>query len=72
MNEDALEAGDRVRALRISFWDSIKDSDLVPPGTEGTVSYVDGGGGIHVNWDNGTSVALLPGYDSWEAIRTEK
>lgn len=32
----------------------------VPSGTKGTVSYVDDQAQIHMKWDNGTSLALIP------------
>lgn len=37
-------------------------------GTEGTVALVDDIGTIHVNWDDGSSLALVRGYDSWEVL----
>lgn len=45
---------------------SIDDNVTVPPGTCGTVTDVDDGGTIHVNWDNGRRLGLLPGRDEWE------
>lgn len=37
----------------------------VPPGTKGTVTYVDDMGQIGVNWDNGSRLSLVPGEDSF-------
>ena len=32
----------------------------LPPGTEGTVRHVDDFGGVHVDWDNGSSISAQP------------
>ena len=34
-------------------------------GDKGTVDFVDDAGQIHMRWDNGSSLALLPGEDSF-------
>ena len=38
------------------------------PGDLGTVQFVDDAGQIHVNWENGSSLAVLPGVDSFHKI----
>lgn len=40
----------------------------VEPGSEGTVDFVDDAGQIHVNWDCGRTLAIIPGEDSFEKI----
>ncbi len=45
------------------------DAQAVPEGTEGTVVAVDDMGQIHMDWDNGRTLALIPGEDSFSAIR---
>lgn len=51
--------GTRVKCIRMSGETSVKSGDL------GTVNFVDDAGQIHVNWDNGSSLALIPGEDSY-------
>ena len=47
------------------------DPRPIPPGTKGTVSSVDDIGSVHVHWDNGRTLAVIPGEDSFHKI-TEK
>lgn len=44
----------------------------VPPGTRGTVSYVDDIGQIGMKWDNGRSLSLVPGEDSYRRLTPEE
>ncbi len=37
----------------------------IPPGSKGTVTYVDDMGQIGVQWDTGSSLSLIPGKDSF-------
>lgn len=39
------------------------------PGTEGTVSFVDSLGTVHVDWDDGSRLGLIPGVDRFEVLR---
>ncbi len=55
-------AGTRVRLI------AMDDVQAPPAGTEGTVQYVDDAGTIHVQWDTGSSLGLIPGTDEWEVI----
>ena len=54
--------GTRVRLI------SMDDMQAPPAGTEGTVQYVDDAGTIHVRWDTGGSLGLVPGADEWEIV----
>lgn len=44
----------------------------VPSGMEGTVNFVDDIGQIHMKWDNGRSLALIPGVDVFSKMETEE
>ena len=41
----------------------------IESGTQGTVEFVDGIGQIHMRWDNGRTLALIPGEDSFKIIK---
>lgn len=62
MNEK-VSKGDRVRCLY-----SNDQYDPLPSGAEGTVSIVDSVGTVHVRWDNGRRLGLVPDEDRWEKI----
>ena len=60
---DQYSPGTRIRLTQMN--------DLyapIPSGTEGTVDFVDDAGQIHMKWDNGSSLALIPGEDSFSKI----
>ena len=40
----------------------------VTPGTEGVVDVVDDDGQLHMKWDNGRTLALIPGEDSFTVL----
>ena len=45
--------------------ESMNDPHAPPPGTKGTVVYVDDMGQIGMKWDNGSSLSLMPSLDSF-------
>lgn len=57
-----MERGTRVRLIEM------EDVRPIPAGTTGTVRLVDDIGQIHVDWDNGRRLALVPGVDTFEVI----
>ena len=58
--------GTRVRLNHMS------DPRAVPDGTEGTVQMVDDQGQLLMAWDNGRSLSLIPGEDSFSVIPQEQ
>ena len=40
----------------------------VPPGTEGTINQIDNACQLHMTWDNGRTLALIPGVDRFSII----
>lgn len=48
------------------------DTFAVPDGTKGTVAFVDDAGQIHMRWDNGRSLAIIEGVDTFRVITKEE
>lgn len=51
-------AGTRVELIEMN--DPYRE---MPPGLKGTVQMVDDAGGIQINWDNGSTLAAIHGFD---------
>ena len=47
---------------------SMDDTHAPPKGTLGSIIHVDDIGTIHVAWDNGSSLGLIPGVDTFTVI----
>jgi hypothetical protein len=61
MNNNKMK-GKRIRLIKMV------DPQAVPNETTGTITHVDGIGQIHVKWDNGRSLAIIPEEDEYEII----
>ena len=61
--KEAYVPGHRIRLLHME-----DQYQPVPAGTEGSIEFVDDAGQIHMKWDNGRSLALIPGIDQFELI----
>ena len=51
---------------------SMDDPQAIPPGSRGTVDHVDDVGTIHMRWDCGRSLGLVPGEDSFRKLPMEE
>lgn len=58
-----------LKGKRITLIKMGDDPNPIKAGTMGTIQGVDGIGQIHVDWDNGRSLALIPGVDVYQIIR---
>lgn len=67
LNKEEIEKkfpiGTRIRLLYMY------DKFGVPSGIRGTVNFIDDEGQIHVNWDNGSTLALIYGLDKFAKIK---
>ena len=61
----AVAVGDRVRLIEM-----VSDPKPVPPGTLGTVWRIDTLGTVHVTWDDGSEMGLIPERDRYEPVST--
>ena len=48
------------------------DAYAVPTGTRGTVDHVDDMGSVHIKWDNGRTLAAIPGVDSFRKLTAQE
>ena len=48
------------------------DVQAIESGTKGTVEFVDDGGNIHINWDNGRTLSLIENVDKFEIIKEKE
>ena len=48
------------------------DAYAVSPGTRGTVDQVDDMGSVHIKWDNGRTLAAIPGVDSFRKLTAQE
>ena len=60
--KDQLE-GKRIELISIS-----DPYTNLRPGDRGTVDFVDDMGTIHVAWDNGSTLGLIPGEDQYRFV----
>ena len=51
--------------MRIKLTSMVDDPNPIPAGTEGTIILVDDAGIIHVKWDNGRTLGVIPGVDEY-------
>ena len=70
MTDDAdhspLRSSGWVRGRRVRLIRCDDPHTRLKPGARGTVTFVDGLDTVHVAWDDGGRLGLIPGVDQWE------
>jgi|LakMenEpi03Aug12_release.lakeMendotaPanAssembly.Ray.scaffolds.fasta_scaffold15351_10 hypothetical protein len=56
--------------MRIKIISMYDDPNPVQSGTEGTIKFIDGMGNIHVKWDNGRVLGVIPGVDEYQLLES--
>lgn len=62
MNSD-LFIGNRIRLLYTN-----DEFTNLESGAQGTIRFIDDLGTIHIKWDNGSRLGLIPGIDKYERV----
>lgn len=56
------------KGTRVALVSTTDPHTRLNPGDEGTVAFVDSTGTVHVSWDNGSNLGLIPGEDVWREV----
>lgn len=56
---------------RIELIHSADPYTWLRPGDRGTVLSVDSTGTVHVRWDSGSTLGLIPGEDRWRIVELD-
>jgi hypothetical protein len=59
---------DQLKGKRIELISTSDPYTNLRPGDLGTVDFVDDLGTIHITWDNGSQLGLVPGEDQYKIV----
>jgi hypothetical protein len=65
---DRTRLGPSHVGARVALVQTKDEHSRLEPNATGTVEAVDDAGTVHVLWDNGTRLGLIPGADVWRAL----
>ena len=58
-------SGTRIKLIKMN---DPPETNPIPPGSVGTIDHVDDGCQLQMRWDNGRSLALVPGVDEYVVL----
>lgn len=58
-----IKVGTRIQLIQM-----VNEANPIAPGTKGTVGYIDHIGTLHMLWDNGSTLGLIPDADHFAVI----
>ena len=61
----------KLKGKRIELISTTDPYTELKPGDRGTVDFVDDMGTIHVTWDNGSQLGVVPGEDQYKLLEYE-
>lgn len=77
--KDRKLTGKEIAEIRLNYppgtrilLNHMEDQWAVPSGTRGTVDNVDDAGQIHMKWDNGRTLAIVPQVDSFRKLTQQE
>ena len=62
---------DELKGKRIELISTTDPYTELKPGDRGTVDFVDDLGTIHITWDNGSQLGLVPEEDQYKIVEDE-
>jgi len=62
---------DQLKGKRIELILTTDPYTELKPGDRETIDFVDDMGTIHINWDNGSQLGLVPGEDQYKLLEDE-
>ena len=60
---------DQLKGKRIELVSTSDPYTKLKPGDRGTVQFIDDIGTVHVAWDNGSTLGLVPGEDQFRLLK---
>lgn len=72
LNQGGPVIDEEMVGKRIAMIQMANDPNPIEPGTMGTIKMIDAIGQIHVDWDNGRTLAVIPDEDEYEIESEEK